>query len=460
MVLQAKKLAHELRVSGWKPGMNIRQNRVFEELSEACGCDAEGHAVIGRKAEMHLGCDSDGYEIKDLFENLVVDRNGDPVGSAFVNEMFDPRHAGSFSEAAVMGAVDSTAFAGVTGQLMVTLILKPYEKEEYILRRMIPTYPSPLKQERWIGTAPPKDAADGDLIVSEGEPLKYRGFGEQYVETPFTKKRMLGIALTKEAIFFNLTGDITQQAASVGDALAFSEERECLGALIGTAVQFTEKRQIDSGRVTLDLYQAAGAGSGAGQLAYAYPTRLYPFVNDVPNNPLDDYTAIEKCDQYFSTTVDPNRGRPIVVGTPFVFAPHSKRINLARVLAAENVWKLTQQGLTSAGAIVTNGPNPLGKIGMSADQVAVSRLLHTELKTRLSLSDAQARNVWFYGNIGEAFRYVTNWPVTVVQAPFNSEAEFEQDIVMRWKASKMGGCAIYEPRVIQRVNFLSEDSGS
>jgi hypothetical protein len=74
-------------------------------------------------------------------------------------------------------------------QLLVTKILEPYENEEYIVRKMIPTYNSPLKSERWIGTAPPKDPRDADLIVDEGEPFRFSGFGEQYVETPITVKR-------------------------------------------------------------------------------------------------------------------------------------------------------------------------------------------------------------------------------------------------------------------------------
>ena len=46
--------------------------------------------------------------------------------------------------------------------------------------------------------------------------------------------------------------------------------------------------------------------------------------------------------------------------------------------------------------------------------------------------------MWFYGDIGEAFGYMENWPIQVIQAPANNEAEFMQDIVLRWKASKRG----------------------
>ena len=459
MARSAKKLAAMLRTEGWRPGMNLRATRTFEHISEACGCDLDGRSIEGAKRELHLGDDADGYNIRDLFENLVVDSHGEPVGGTFVNDYFDPRHPQALLEAGgAMSAVSTTAFTGITGQLLVTEVLKPYEKEEYIIRRLIPTYNTPLEQERIIGIAPPQDPGKKITLAAEQDPLKYVGFGENYIQTPMTRKEQLGIALTKEAIFFDRTGQITQQAADVGDMLAFSEEQECIGCVIGGTtdpVYFVEKRQIDSAPLTLDLFQIASAGSGARQLAFTYATRPYPWVNDVPTNPLIDYTSIRVCDQYFSNIRDPNRGRPIVVGKPFVLAPHTKRIDIPRILAAENVWKLTQAGVTAAGAVITNGPNPLGRIGMSADQIAVSRLLQDELVSQLSITAAQAQETWFYGDIAKAFRYMTNWPLTVTQAPANSEAEFNQDIVMRWKASKRGRCAIFEPRVWIRSNFTS-----
>jgi hypothetical protein len=49
---------------------------------------------------------------------------------------------------------------------------------------------------------------------------------------------------------------------------------------------------------------------------------------------------------------------------------------------------------------------------------------------------------------------------TVVQAPVNSEAEFTQDIVVRFKASERGTPAIMEPRRIQRHRGVSTSSSS
>jgi hypothetical protein len=41
-----------------------------------------------------------------------------------------------------------------------------------------------------------------------------------------------------------------------------------------------------------------------------------------------------------------------------------------------------------------------------------------------------------------------NWPITVTQAPIGSEAEFNNDIVLRFKASERGAAAVINPRYI------------
>lgn len=463
MAKKAKNLLSVLRAEGWKPGMNVKKTQTFEHFSEACGCDVEG-AVTGTKPELHLGDDQDGYRIRDLFENLVVDRHGESVGAQFVEDYLNPKRPVSLLEAGgAISAVDYSAFAGITGQLMVTRVLEPFTKEEYVASRLVPTYPSALEQERWIGITSPTDPGDDITLVAEQEPLRYVGVEEEYVQTPITRKRMLGIALTKEAIFFDRTGQLVDRARMTGDLLALQKEKELLGVMIGgtkNPLYFYEKRKYDSALLTLDLFQRASAASGAYQLAFTYPNRPNAWVNEVPDNPLTDYTSIRTCDQYFSAMVDPNTGEPIVVGKPFIMAPHTKRIDLMQILYAENIWKMSAGGLSTTGGIATIGEMPLARIGLTADQFVVSRQLRAQLVAQFSnLTASEADGMWFYGDPNEAFAWVENWPLTVVQAPVNSEAEFNQDIVLRWKASMRGRAAIRSPRVWLRNNYLRSGSG-
>ena len=61
---------------------------------------------------------------------------------------------------------------------------------------------------------------------------------------------------------------------------------------------------------------------------------------------------------------------------------------------------------------------------------------------------ADAKQWWFLGDFRKAFAYMENWPITVTQAPRGSEAEFSQDIVLRFKASERGAAAVIDPRYV------------
>lgn len=463
MSRKASKLFADLHREGWRPGKDFRRTRTFETISEACGCDTNGRYKEGAKAELRIGEGADDYTVRDLFENFVVNKSdGQPVGASFVNEFFDPRNTRNLFEAGGgMDAVDYSAFMGITGQLLVTAVLEPYQKEEYVVRKLIPTHNTPLEEEKIIGITPQEDGDDDDLVVLEKQTIPFAGLKEQYIQLPKTVKRARRIGLTREAIFFDRTGQLVQNAADVGDILAYNEERECIRCVIGSQVaahvtRFVEKRGFDSAPITLDLFQEASAGSGAYQLSYAYPSRPYNFVNDIPANPLVDYTSIRTCDRYFSDIRDPNRGRPIVIGKPFILACHTLRIDIPRILEAQNIWQLSQQGLTSTGAVVTTSMNPVGTIGLSPSNVVVSRLLQDEMVAEYSTTAELARQIWFYGDIAKAFKYSVNWPLQVEMAPPNTDAQFSQDIVMQWRATKKGKCAIWEPRAWLRNNFTDE----
>ena len=63
-------------------------------------------------------------------------------------------------------------------------------------------------------------------------------------------------------------------------------------------------------------------------------------------------------------------------------------------------------------------------------------------------SATNAKKWWFLGDFRRAFAYMENWPITVTQAPANSEADFNQDIVLRFKASERGAAAVINPRYV------------
>jgi hypothetical protein len=135
--------------------------------------------------------------------------------------------------------------------------------------------------------------------------------------------------------------------------------------------------------------------------------------------------------------LDPNTGEPVLVKPTTVLVTPAYRHAAHRVfLAAEITY-------TAAGAATaTTMANPLTNY-----RVADSRLLRRRI-VAAGHAAADAKKWWFIGDFRRAFAYMENWPITVTQSPPGSEAEFNQDIVVRFKASERGAAAVINPRYV------------
>lgn len=429
MRINAREIARGLRLEGVQVGNRraVLSSRTWGDLQEALDCGSRGE--VG-------GINATDFSLRDLAAHTIRSRDGSPVGESFIQEYFNPRNGDALQES--MAAVDSSAFAGITGQLMINRVLNAFNAEEFVVSRLIPTVPTMLNGERIPGVALPKDAGEDLVVADEMAPLNYIGFTEEYVETPATTHRQLGIAITKEAVFFDRTGMVLDRGSYVGTLLGLRKEKNLIGVLIGAVNSFKEKRTGDSAAVSLKTYYSA-TDSGR-------------WINHLDGNGLTDWTAIDAAEQAFANITDPNTGEPIILpGRRVLLAPQIKFLQLNQLTNASQVWKLSQ-----SDTVRTIGPNPIANLDITA---ATSRQLYKQLQTQLGLDAATAGGYWFYGDPA-AFAYMENWPITVTQAPANSEAEFTQNIVVRFKASERGIPAIMEPRRIQRNRTLSTSSSS
>ncbi len=437
MRINAREIARGLRLEGVQNRGReaVLASRTWTDLREALDCGSRGAPG---------GILPQNFSLRDLAAHTIFSRNGDPVGHGFVQEYFDPAGGRLLQEA--MGAVDASAFAGITGQLLINRVLAAFTAEEFVVSRLIPTVPTSLNGERIPGVALPRDPGEDVVEAAEMDELHYVGFSEEYVQTPATTKRQLGIGITKEAIFFDRTGLVLDRASYVGTLLGLRKEKNLILVLIGATNTFQEKRTGDSAAVSLKTYYAA-ADNGR-------------WINHIDGNPLADWTNINAAEQQFSQITDPNTGEPIILpGRRVLIAPQIQFLALNQLMLANNVWKLTQGGLnpsTGQTGVNTLGPNPLQNLDIT---FATSRQLYKQIQLNLDPSPSDAAGYWWYGDPA-AFAYMENWPITVVQAPTNSEAEFTQDIVVRFKASERGTPAVMEPRRIQRNRAVSTSSSS
>jgi hypothetical protein len=436
MFVKARNLYRELTAEG-----AIGRGKRAIETSRCCGTLQE--ALESGRESRPGGLASEDFSLRDLAAHLIVNR-GDlqPVGHGFIQEMFDPSNPEPVQEA--MAGLDTTAFVGVTGQILINKLLAAYTQEEFVLGKLVPCVPTRLSGERIPGITMPRDPGEDVTRIKEGEPFRAVGFSEEYIETPATDKHGVIIPVTKEAVFFDRTGLVLERAKSVGELLGLQKEKRLLGVVVGAVNPYREKRYGDTAPVNLQTYYGAGDNGR--------------WVNHFDGNPLNDYSNIDFADQQFAQTTDPNTGEPIILGKRFVLAPAQMRMRVQQIATATDLWKLTNTQTMWAGsanfpAVGTIGRNLVSDVGW-----ATSAQLYAQLKAQLGLDAPTAQGYWFYGDIAKAFAYMENWPITVVQAPANSEADFAQDIPFRFKASERGAAAVLEPRAWQRHRALSTSS--
>lgn len=344
------------------------------------------------------------FSIRDLAEALV------PSGSEWVR-MLDPRSAGAVSVLESSDGVDVTAFLNITGQVIYSKIMEAYRQEAFVVSRLVDTIPTRLDGEKIPGIGRVREEIEE---VGPGMPYPHLGFGEDYIETPSTTKRGFIVPVTKEAIFFDRTHLVLSRAAEVGEILGLNKEKRLVDLVIGATNNYKWRG------ASYNTYQAST-----------------PWINTLASNELEDWTNVDAAEQLFAEILDPNTGEPVLVrGTTVLVTPAYRH-------AANRVFHAAQLTFTASGAeTATVTANPLGDY-----RVHDSRLMYRRI-VAAGTASADAKKWWFLGDFRRAFAYMENWPITVTQAPHGSEADFNNDIVLRFKASERGAAAVINPRYV------------
>jgi hypothetical protein len=347
------------------------------------------------------------FSLRDLAEALV------PDGREWVRTL-DPRSASGVSILEAGDGVDVTAFLNITGQVIYSKIMDAYTQEAFVVSKLVDTIPTRLDGEKIPGISRVKDQIDE---VPPGMPFPSLGFGEDYIETPSTTKRGFIVPVTKEAIFFDRTNLVLSRAAEVGEILGLNKEKRLIDLAIGATNNYRWRG------TAYNTYQTAA-----------------PWVNSISDNELIDWTDVDAAEQLFADILDPNTGEPVLVTPSTVLVMPAYRHAAQRIFNAAEI-----RYQPSDAPSMTVATNPLSNY-----QVVESRLAYRRIVAAGAAPD-DAKKWWFIGDFSRAFAYMENWPITVTQSPQNSEADFNSDIVVRFKASERGAAAVINPRYVVKA---------
>lgn len=344
------------------------------------------------------------FSIRELFEAMVED--GREMVDSW-NPRFGPDAGVTLLEA--NGAITSSDFSNITGQIVYTRMIQDLTPEAFPFQSVIPTQPTQFSGEKIPGIAGLGDMAE---VVAENKEYPLVGTTEDYIETPETVKRGFIVPITKEALFFDRTGEVLQKAGAVGNSLMINKEKRAIDCVIDE-------------NTTTHRYKWRGT-------TYATYQTTTPWDNVTASSALLDWTDLNEAEQTLNGIVDPNTGEPVVVEGDTLVCTKSLEHTGNRINNA------TEIRYTASGAATeTLAPNPFrGKF-----RVLTSRLLATRLATDTN---------WFWGNPSKAFVYMQNWPITVTQAPTGSSEDFKRDVVVQFKGSERGQYFTIQPRVMSK----------
>lgn len=375
---------------------------------ELDGAQACYEHVTGSLEEGHLKPDD--FSLRDLAENLVEN------GREWVRAM-NPQGGYEVQE----DAVDSTAFKNISGQIFYYKILAGYQSEAFHLSKLVSTIPTRLDGEKIPGVGRIGDQAES---VGEAMPFPSQGFGEDWITTPSTDKKGLIVPVTKEAIFFDRTNLVLRRAGEVGESLGLNKEKRLCDIAWGIVNNYNWKG------VAYNTYQ-----SGA------------PWINTASGatSELLDWKAIDIAEQLFADILDPNTGEPVLINTANMSLMHmpAYRHQARHITRATSLERVDNQA--AAGTVRTHSPNTVDSYRLVESKIGYRRVIAS------GVAAGTAKKQWVLGDFAKAFAYMENWPITVTQAPTNSEAEFTNDIVMRFKASERGVAAVLDPRYVVKM---------
>ncbi|MEQ8849077.1 hypothetical protein [Botrimarina sp.] len=344
------------------------------------------------------------FSLRDLAEALV------PDGREWVRSL-DPRSSGGTALLESGDGVDATAFQNVTAQVVQSKIMEAYNQEAFVASRLVDTIPTRFDGEKIPGVGRISDLVDE---VGPGMPYPSLGFGEEYVETPQTTKHGFIVPVTREAIFFDRTNLVLSRAAEVGEVLGLNKEKRLLDLIVGVSNPYNYNG------VAYDTYQSSG-----------------PWVNVITGNELVDWTSVDAAEQLFAEMLDPTTGEPVLLGATTALVMPAYRHAAHRTFNASEVAYAP-----AGGQSTTVAANPLGSYRVEESRLAYRRVLAS------GVAADDAKKWWFLGDFRRAFAYMENWPITVTQSPMGSEADFTNDIVLRFKASERGAAAVMNPRYV------------
>ncbi len=369
------------------------------------------------------------FSIRELAEAFL--------GEDWVAGLSPKRMAKGFTTLLEAGeGVDVAAFSNITGQIFYNKIREAWDLAKMVGDQLVETQRTDLDGERmpWI-TWPLTTGAP----VHPGMSYPEYGVAEEFIDTPPLQTYGGIISVHKLTIFHDRTGQILKRCGEVGEGLRWNKEHRILDTVLGAPGTPLFKWK----GVTFSPYQVNGTF----------------WSNQIFSNPLLDWTSFRRIEVAASKILEPDLSGaginiPIEIDLDSVMVMPAREWDLDRILHATELRSLrldTAPNQQTIGGNVVKSYKPY--VSKRLFRRAIDALgLNATIGTGSDSTVSQADDLWFmWDSRRRPLLYMEAWPLTVVQQPAQSPAEFERDIVFRAKASERGTTAWQDPRMLWQI---------
>jgi hypothetical protein len=314
------------------------------------------------------------------------------------------------------GAVSTASFQNISGQIVYTSLLEPYEDEDFVFQKLIPEEQisnGTIDGEKIAGINPMGDEVQ---LRNENQPYAVAGVSEDWIFAPASRDRGVVVPVTWEAVFADRTGRLLENCSSIGTDMARNKEKRAIDCVIDENT--TAHRHNWRGTVI------ASYGDNSGS---------HTWDNLAASNALVDWTDIDAAEQVFNGITHPYTGEPVMIEPKHLIAVKALERTASRILSATEIRVATPGYAVSANPTQTVVANPY----LNKYTWVTSRLLASRLATDTT---------WFIGDISKAFRYRVAEKANVVTAPAGNEADFHRRIVQQYRVNEHGAYYTVNPR--------------
>lgn len=313
------------------------------------------------------------------------------------------------------------AFTGVVAGLLEAGIMEAFQNPEYVISKMIPTKPSrQFEGRKEIGIARP-----GDVMEERqpGMPTKRFNLGEHWMTQPRTVENSGAIEVTQEAVFLDQTGQLSEQANSGGDWLAYRKELRCIDVFIGVVNNFNYKG------TAYNSFISAGY-----------------FDNVVASNELLYTDNLLAAEIKFRDMTDPDTGTRVLM-SPNTMVVNREYVGFAAAVNGGDTLMYRSKPADGAGVRqqYTSGPSVYKARGYD---VIESALVFERITAAngLNLSTSNGKKYWWLFDRNKYMVYVENWGIRTQTAAPGQLDMIDRGVVLYTKADERGIPWVVQPR--------------